>query len=68
MKIRHFQTPSIKAEIATKEYVCYMHNDIVLAPNFIENIEKHVAKDTVVSYTTVEPPIFSAHERDRKAN
>ena len=53
-------------KLATKEYVAYLHNDIVLAPNFIENIEKHLKKDRVVSYTTIEPPIFAGHERPGK--
>ena len=54
------------AELATKDYVAYLHNDIVLAPNFIENLEKHVTPDNVVSYTTIEPPIFAGHERPGK--
>ena len=54
------------AELATKEYVAYLHNDIVLAPRFIENLEKHVSPDNVVSYTTIEPPIFEGHERPGK--
>jgi GT2 family glycosyltransferase len=53
-------------ELATKEYVAYAHNDMVLAPGFIENLEKHVSPDTVVSYTTIEPPIFADHERPGK--
>ncbi len=54
------------AEIATKDYVAYLHNDIVLAPGFIENLEKHVSMTNVVSYTTIEPPIFAGHERPGK--
>jgi GT2 family glycosyltransferase len=54
------------AEISTKEYVVYLHNDIVLAPNFIENLIKHISVNKVISYTTVEPPIFSDHERPGK--
>ena len=54
------------AELATKEYVVYIHNDIVLAPNFLENIAKHLRKGRVVSYTTIEPPIFAGHERPGK--
>ena len=50
-------------QIATKDYVAYLHNDIVLAPNFIENILKHMTHSRAVSYTTIEPPIFSGHER-----
>ena len=54
------------AELATTDYVAYLHNDIVLAPDFIENLEKHINPDTVVSYTTIEPPIFAGHERPGK--
>lgn len=54
------------AELATKDYVVYLHNDIVLAPRFLENLEKHVAPTNVVSYTTIEPPIFADHERPGK--
>lgn len=53
-------------ELATKDYVAYLHNDIVLAPNFIENLEKHVSLNNVVSYTTIEPPLFADHERPGK--
>jgi GT2 family glycosyltransferase len=54
------------AELATKDYVAYLHNDIVLAPDFLENLEKHIAPNNVVSYTTIEPPIFAGHERPGK--
>lgn len=54
------------AELATNEYVAYVHNDIVLAPGFIENIEKHMSPNNIVSYTTIEPPIFSGHARPGK--
>lgn len=54
------------AELATNEYVMYLHNDIVLAPGFIENIKKHLNSNKIVSYTTIEPPIFAGHERPGK--
>ena len=54
------------AELATKDYVSYLHNDIVLAPGFIENLEKHIGPTNIVSYTTIEPPIFAGHERPGK--
>lgn len=54
------------AQLATRDYVAYLHNDIVLAPGFLENLEKHVAPDRVVSYTTIEPPIFGDHTRPGK--
>ena len=54
------------AELATKDYVAYLHNDIVLAPGFIENLEKHVSPENIIAYTTIEPPIFADHERPGK--
>ena len=54
------------AELATNDYVAYLHNDIVLAPGFLENLEKHVSENNVVAYTTIEPPIFADHERPGK--
>ena len=53
-------------KLATKEYVAYLHNDIVLAPGFLENLEKHISPNNVVSYTTIEPPIFGGHTRPGK--
>jgi GT2 family glycosyltransferase len=54
------------AEIATKEYIVFCHNDIVMLEGWLENIEKHLNKSTAVTYTTIEPPIFSDHERPGK--
>jgi GT2 family glycosyltransferase len=54
------------ASLSTKDYIAFIHNDIVLAPGFIENLEKHCSPDTVISYTTIEPPIFAGHERPGK--
>ena len=53
-------------ELATKDYVVFAHNDMVVAPGWLENIEKHLHPQNVVSYTTIEPPIFSDHERPGK--
>lgn len=54
------------ASLATKEYITFTHNDIVLTPGFIENLEKHLSPNNIVSYTTIEPPIFAGHERPGK--
>ena len=53
-------------ELATKDFVVFAHNDMVVAPGFLENIEKHLHPTNVVSYTTIEPPIFAGHERPDK--
>lgn len=52
--------------LSTKPFILFVHNDMILSEKFIENIYKHIQDDTVVSYTTVEPPIFSDHERPGK--
>ena len=54
------------AEIGTQQYMAFLHNDIVLTPNFVENILKHLTPKRVVSYTTIEPPIFDTHSRPGK--
>jgi len=54
------------ASLATKEYIIFIHNDVVLAPEFLKNIEKHIGPNNIVSYTTIEPPIFADHERPGK--
>lgn len=54
------------AELATKEYIVFCHNDIVVCNGFLENLQKHCADRRVVSYTTIEPPIFAGHARPGK--
>lgn len=53
-------------EIATKDYIVFVHNDMILYSGFLENLSKHLTLDTIVSYTTVEPPIFGHHVRPGK--
>jgi GT2 family glycosyltransferase len=54
------------AELATKEYIVFCHNDIVVCSGFLENLQKHCADKRVVSYTTIEPPVFAGHARPGK--
>ena len=54
------------AEIATNDYIVLLHNDIVLASGFLERLLSRLSPNNVVSYTTVEPPIFAGHERPGK--
>ena len=53
-------------ELATEDYVVFTHNDMIVAPGWLENIEKHLHPQNVVSYTTIEPPIFGDHQRPGK--
>ena len=42
---------------ATNEIVGIMHSDMIIGPNYIENILKHLERGKVVCATRIEPPI-----------
>ncbi|WP_312768739.1 glycosyltransferase [Epilithonimonas sp.] len=50
-------------EISTKEFICFLHNDMVLGENFGIEILKSLENHPIVYYKTVEPPIFDKDER-----
>lgn len=43
-----------------------VHNDMIFGDMFLENLEKHIDEETILSYTTIEPPIFESHSRAGK--
>lgn len=43
-----------------------IHNDMVIGKFFLENIEELLTENMVLTYTTVEPPIFNNHKRPGK--
>jgi GT2 family glycosyltransferase len=53
-------------QLATKEFVVYAHNDMVLALGFLESLEQHLAANCAIAYTVIEPPIFAGDERPNK--
>ncbi len=50
-------------ELSSKEYVCFLHNDMVLGKNFLQEISTALQNHNVVYYKTIEPPIFGNDER-----
>ena len=44
-------------EMATRPIVGILHADMIVGPNYIENMVKHLTKGKVVCATRVEPPI-----------
>ena len=52
--------------LATKSYMLLAHNDMVLGPNFLEELSYYKNEDIVLNYLTVEPPVFEDHERPGK--
>jgi glycosyltransferase involved in cell wall biosynthesis len=47
-------------ELAETEVVGIMHADMILAPNYLENLLKHLEREKVVCATRVEPPLHPA--------
>lgn len=50
-------------KISTKKYVCFLHNDMVIGRNFLQEIENSLSKHNLVYYKVIEPPIFAADKR-----
>ncbi|KQT31107.1 hypothetical protein ASG22_18915 [Chryseobacterium sp. Leaf405] len=50
-------------EIATKDYICFLHNDMVIGKNFLSEIENTLSIHNVVYYKVIEPPIFAGDKR-----
>ena len=42
---------------ATNEIVGIMHSDMIIGPNYVENVLKHLERGKVVCATRIEPPI-----------
>ena len=49
-------------ELAQTEVVGIMHADMILGPYYLENMLKHLQRETVVCATRVEPPLHPAGE------
>ena len=45
---------------ATNEIVGIMHSDMIIGPNYVENMLKHLKRGKVVCATRIEPPIHPA--------
>ena len=48
------------------EKLVLIHNDMVIGEGFLESIERLLKPDMLLSYTTIEPPIFAGHKRPGK--
>lgn len=53
-------------ELVDTDKLVLVHNDMVIGKYFLENIERQLEENMVLSYTTIEPPIFAGHERPGK--
>lgn len=53
-------------ELVPTDKLVLIHNDMVIGHGFLESLERLLTEDTLLSYTTIEPPIFAGHERPGK--
>ena len=45
-------------ERANGEKIILLHNDMILRPGFIEEMDRHIVRNRITTYTRVEPPIY----------
>jgi hypothetical protein len=56
-RIGHTKLYDMGAEIATNEIFGIFHADMIITPNYIPNILKHLKRGTIVCGTRIEPPL-----------
>lgn len=44
---------------ATGDVVVLLHDDMILHPNFIDEIQKNISEKRILTYTRIEPPIYN---------
>ena len=53
-------------KLVDTEKLVLIHNDMVIGRYFLENLSDLIDEKTLLTYTTVEPPIFKGHNRAGK--
>lgn len=59
-------TYNIGIKLVDTDKLVLIHNDMVIGEGFLESIERLLTPNTLLSYTTIEPPIFRGHQRPGK--
>ena len=60
------ETYNAGIDLVDTEKLVLIHNDMVIGEGFLEAIERLLEPNMLLSYTTIEPPIFAGHERPGK--
>lgn len=53
-------------KLVDTEKLVLIHNDMVIGKGFLESIDRLLKPNMLLSYTTIEPPIFAGHKRPGK--
>jgi len=56
-RVGHTILYDVGIDMATNEIVGIMHADMILGPNYLENVLKHLERGKVVCATRIEPPL-----------
>jgi glycosyltransferase involved in cell wall biosynthesis len=56
-RIGHTVLYDVGIELATNDIVGILHADMILGPNYIENLIKHLSPGKIVCATRIEPPL-----------
>ena len=60
------QTYNAGIDLVDTEKLVLIHNDMVIGEGFLEALERLLTENMILSYTTIEPPIFVDHKRPGK--
>jgi GT2 family glycosyltransferase len=60
------ETYNAGIKLVDTEKLVLIHNDMVIGEGFLESIERLLEPSMLLSYTTIEPPIFRGHKRPGK--
>jgi GT2 family glycosyltransferase len=60
------ETYNAAIKLVDTEKLVLIHNDMVIGEGFLESIERLLKPNMLLSYTTIEPPIFAGHKRPGK--
>lgn len=60
------ETYNAGIDLVDTDKIVLIHNDMVIGEGFLESIERLLTEDMILSYTTIEPPIFKGHQRPGK--
>lgn len=60
------ETYNAGINLVDTEKLVLIHNDMVIGEGFLESIERLLQPNMLLSYTTIEPPIFKGHTRPGK--
>ncbi len=53
-------------DLVDTDKLVLIHNDMVIGEGFLESLDRLLEEDMILSYTTIEPPIFKGHQRPGK--